>query len=172
MESTGVDLVLLLYCFTDENKTGKQFHCVGVPVVGRKHQESRDVPVHQSAEVSDLLLGTFRDWTGSAGRMSSEFRESNNRSCTCQDLFLFFSKRLLWINTLEITALNKTGWSKGCFDSYEFMTFFLSRTVTWSWNNLGDWNSKSQKWGERESCREGADERPWVIVGSTQWQED
>lgn len=57
---------------------------------GRKEtprEQRRDVPVHQSVEVSDLLFGTFRDWTGSADRMPSEFRESNKRSHICQGLF-------------------------------------------------------------------------------------
>lgn len=59
---------------------------------GRKEtprEQRRDVPVHQSVEVSDLLFGTFRDWTGSADRMSSEFRESNKRNHICQGLFFF-----------------------------------------------------------------------------------
>lgn len=42
MEATALDLVLFLCCITDGKETVKQFYYVGVPVVGRKHQENRE----------------------------------------------------------------------------------------------------------------------------------
>lgn len=41
MEATALDL-LFLCCITEGKKTVKQFYHVGVPVVGRKHQENRE----------------------------------------------------------------------------------------------------------------------------------
>lgn len=35
------------------------------------------------------------------------------------------------------------------------MNFSLSNTLTQSWNILGDWNSRSQKWGGKKSRGEG-----------------
>lgn len=42
MEATAADLGLFLYCITDGMKAVKRFYHMGMPMVGRKHQENRE----------------------------------------------------------------------------------------------------------------------------------